>query len=98
MGKKMLLLVIISTFSTYTSADWKNGYIYAGTMVCDSRKNMEIFLEIKERGNIRQFTGCRKLQKRKSVEINKRYPLQGYVQIEFTNGTKAYVEKNAVRR
>lgn len=101
--KKILVLVTASLcFSAPTMADISDDLLEAhlvrGTMVCDSKNSIEKFLEIKDRGVVAQIKGCRKIQKRREINIDKPYPLKGYTRVGFADSVKVYVDRDAVIR
>lgn len=103
MLKKILLLASATLcISTPAMADlddeFREGHLVRGTTICNSKSDIDNFLDIKDRGRIVNIKGCYKLKNRRTVEIDKRYPLKGYTKVEMPDGRKVYVDRDAVIR
>ena len=98
MKLQLFLFFFFLFFSFFVLADLRFGYIYPGTMVCESKNRMEIFLNIKKREGARTITGCLKEIKRKNVKVEINYQNNGYSKVLFTDGKIGYVENKSIRK
>lgn len=95
--KKTLLTLLAITFSAGSMAGMNDYEIKRGTMVCENKEAIERFLELKDNGVKRKINNCRIVQNTRNVEVDKRYPVKGYVKVKL-DGKKVYVNKEALFR
>lgn len=93
--KKIISIVSLCLFSMNVSAGIDVD-LRKGTMVCSSKNSIENFLELKEKGYYKEIKDCRKLRNFREVELEKRYPIKGYIKVEI-DGKNRYIDKNAIK-